>query len=282
MICSAAITKPLQALGLTSGIGYAIEGIVEGGFYDNARRKGYNHQQAMAETFTPGLLAGRPEDVPWYGGAKKLREKEKELTEQKRELKGCDEHLLNLHKNHGYYEQKIENLTAEQEKYKKLQDDYEAYDMYMKCMHPNGIAYNVIKNSLPVINSEISKILANIVDFQVYFETDDNRLDIYIQQPNRDASPLEMASGAEKAVAAMAIRLAFTNISSLPKSQLFVLDEPGTALDAERMEGFVRILDITTSIFKTVILISHLDNLKDAADSIINIENKDGFANVCA
>ena len=73
---TAAITKPLEWLGLTSGIGYAIEGIVEGGFYDNARRKGYSHEQAMAETFTPGLIAGRPEDVPWYGGAEKLREKE--------------------------------------------------------------------------------------------------------------------------------------------------------------------------------------------------------------
>ena len=73
---TAAITKPLEWLGLTSGIGYAIEGLVEGGFYDNARRKGYSHEQAMAETFTPGLLAGRPEDVPWYGGSEKLREKE--------------------------------------------------------------------------------------------------------------------------------------------------------------------------------------------------------------
>ena len=126
------------------------------------------------------------------------------------------------------------------------------------------------------------KFLQTLLTFQVYFETDDNRLDIYIQQPDRDASPLEMASGAEKTIAAMAIRLAFTNISSLPKSQLFILDEPGTALDADRMEGFVRILDITSSIFKTVILISHLDNLKDAADSIINIEKKDGYANVTA
>ena len=117
---------------------------------------------------------------------------------------------------------------------------------------------------------------------EVYFETDDNRLDIYLQQPDRDASPLEMASGAEKTVAAMAIRLAFTNISSLPKSQIFVLDEPGTALDEERMEGFVRILDITASVFKTVILISHLDSLKDSADSIIIIEKKDGYANVVA
>ena len=73
---TAAITKPLQALGLTSGIGYAIEGLVEGTFYDYYRRQGYNHKQAMAETFTPGLIAGRPHDVPWYGGSEKLREKE--------------------------------------------------------------------------------------------------------------------------------------------------------------------------------------------------------------
>jgi len=198
------------------------------------------------------------------------------------ELEECENALLELYKTDGYYKQKVENLQSEKNKCEKLKNDYEAHELYMKCMHPNGIAYNIIKKSLPTINSEISKILANIVDFQVYFETDDNRLDIYIQQPDRDASPLEMASGAEKTIAAMAIRLAFTNISSLPKSQLFILDEPGTALDADRMEGFVRILDITSSIFKTVILISHLDNLKDAADSIINIEKKDGYANVTA
>tara|TARA_Y100000034_G_scaffold116169_1_gene154164 strand:+ start:299 stop:3442 length:3144 start_codon:yes stop_codon:yes gene_type:complete len=209
-------------------------------------------------------------------------DKENSLVEKGNQLEFCEKTLLDLYKSHGYLEQQVESLEERERDLKNYRDDYEAHDLYMKCMHPNGIAYDIIKKSLPTINSEISKILANIVDFQVYFETDDNRLDIYIQQPDRDASPLEMASGAEKTVAAMAIRLAFTNISSLPKSQLFILDEPGTALDAERMEGFVRILDITSSIFKTVILISHLDNLKDSADSIISIEKKDGYANVTA
>ena len=210
------------------------------------------------------------------------KEKQRELSIFEERAKKCEESLLSLHKSHGYFEQKIENLTSEKQRFSKLQNEYEAHDLYMKCMHPNGIAYNIIKKSLPVINGEISNILANIVDFQVYFETDDNRLDIYIQQPDRDASPLEMASGAEKTVAAMAIRLAFTNISSLPKSQLFILDEPGTALDAERMEGFIRILEITKATFKTVMLISHLDSLKDSADSILTIEKKDGYANVSA
>ena len=205
-----------------------------------------------------------------------------QLTTYNSELEDCENVLLELYKSHGYLDQRIENLEEKQTNLKEHQNDYEAYDLFGKCMHPNGIAYDIIKRSLPTINGEISKILANIVDFQVYFETDDSRLDIYLQQPDRDASPLEMASGAEKTVAAMAIRLAFTNITSLPKSQIFVLDEPGTALDEERMEGFVRILDITASVFKTVILISHLDSLKDSADSIISIEKKDGYANVVA
>jgi DNA repair exonuclease SbcCD ATPase subunit/predicted phosphodiesterase len=192
----------------------------------------------------------------------------------------CEEILLDLYKNHGYYEQKIENLKEQKSQKEQTQNQYEAYDLYMRAMHPNGIAYDIIKKSLPVINSEISKVLANVVDFEVFFETEDNRLDIYIKHPDRDPSPLEMASGAEKTVSSMAIRLAFIAVSTIPRSQLFVLDEPGTSLDEERMEGFTRILEIVKSVFKTVMLISHLDSLKDSADSIINIEKKNGYANV--
>ena len=206
--------------------------------------------------------------------------KQKELQEYKEELEQCENVVLDLYKSHGYFEQKIENLKAQKEQKEQKLNEFEAYDLYMRCMHPNGIAYDIIKKSLPVINSEISKVLANVVDFEVFFETEDNRLDIYIKHPNRDPSPLEMASGAEKTVSAMAVRLAFISVSTIPRSQLFILDEPGTALDEERMEGFTRILDIVKSVFKTVVLISHLDSLKDSADSVISIEKKNGYANV--
>ena len=46
------------------------------------------------------------------------------------------------------------------------------------------------------------------------------------------------------------------------------------------MEGFTRILDVIKSIFKTVILISHLDNLKDSADMVLPIAKKDGYASI--
>jgi hypothetical protein len=73
------VSKTLQFLGVTSPIGIALEGIVEGGIYDFFKARGYTDQQALSETFFPGIISGRPEGVPWYGGAESLLEKE--LTE---------------------------------------------------------------------------------------------------------------------------------------------------------------------------------------------------------
>jgi len=145
-------------------------------------------------------------------------------------------------------------------------------------MHSNGIAYDVIKKRLPTINEEIAKVLANIVEFEVFFEDDGKRLNIFIKHPKHEARPLEMGSGAEKTIAAMAIRLSLLSVSSLPKGDIFILDEPGTSLDAENMEGFIRILDVVKSYFKTVLLITHLDSLKDVADTTIDITKTNGYA----
>ena len=190
----------------------------------------------------------------------------------------CNTSMLSLYKTVGSLEQKVANLSTQKSEYLDLQEEFSAYDLYMRCMHPNGIAYDVIRRKLPVINEEIAKILANIVEFEVFFEDDGKRLDIFIKHPRHEPRPLEMGSGAEKTIAAMAIRLSLLSVSSLPKSDIFILDEPGTALDEENMQGFIDILDLIRSYFKTVLLISHLDSLKDCVDMQITIDKKDGFA----
>ena len=74
--------------------------------------------------------------------------------------------------------------------------------------------------------------------------------------------------------------MALLSVSSLPKSDIFILDEPGTALDADNMDGFISILEIIKSYFKTVILVSHLDSLKDCVDTQITIDKVDNYAKV--
>ena len=205
-------------------------------------------------------------------------ENENILKSQQIILGDCDEKIINLIKKRGSLEQRLINLTEQRDEMEDLRDNFAAYDLFMRCMHTNGISYDVIKKKLPVVNSEISKILANVVDFEIFFESEGNKLDIFIKHAKYEARPIEMGSGAEKTIAAMAIRLALLSVSSLPKGSIFILDEPATALDAENLEGFVRILEMVKNYYQTVLLISHVDSLKDVADMTIEIDKVDGFA----
>jgi DNA repair exonuclease SbcCD ATPase subunit len=208
----------------------------------------------------------------------KKANKNKILSNLNDELRMAERDLLELYKNHGSITQKYEISVKQKEELEKIRRDYAAYDLFQACMHPNGLSYEIIKSKLPEINQEIAKILSNIVDFSIYLENDDDKLDIMIKHPKYDARPLEMGSGAEKTLASTAIRLALISVTTLPRPDFFIMDEPGTALDAENLEGFVRILELIKSYFKTVILISHLDSLKDCVDSQIVIDRKDGYA----
>tara|TARA_R110002153_G_scaffold1580_6_gene8079 strand:+ start:991 stop:4143 length:3153 start_codon:yes stop_codon:yes gene_type:complete len=193
-------------------------------------------------------------------------------------LGDCEGQLLELHKKHGYFEQKLENINEQKEELRVSRENFAAYELFMKCVHPNGIPYDIIKKKLPFINEEILKTLTNIVDFEVFFEAEGKKLEIFIKHPRYEARPIELGSGAEKTIAAMAIRLALLSVSNLPKSDIFILDEPGTSLDEDNMEGFVRILDMVKSHFNTVLLISHLDSLKDCVDMTIDIDQQEGYA----
>ena len=211
---------------------------------------------------------------------RQLKEQKKLYSNKEKELKGCQNILMGFYKEHGSLEQKLKSLREQKEELQTLREDYSAYDLFMRCMHTNGISYDIIKRKLPIINNEIAKVIANVVDFEVFFENDGKHMKIFIKHPRHEPRPIEMGSGAEKTIAAMAIRLALLSVSSLPKSDVFILDEPGTALDADNMDGFISILELIKSYFKTVILISHLDSLKDCVDQQIVIDKKEGFAHI--
>jgi len=203
-----------------------------------------------------------------------------QIAETKSSVIEFEELINQHHRAIGSLEHNVVTIQEKKQEHFDIREEYAAYDLFMRCTHSNGIAYDIIKKRLPVINEEIAKIISNVVDFEVFFQEDGRKLDILIKHPRHEPRPIEMGSGAEKTIAAMGIRLALLSISNLPKGNIFILDEPGTALDAENMEGFIRILQLIKMYFKTVILISHVDSLKDIVDTEIIIDKEKGFARV--
>ena len=224
------------------------------------------------------------ENEEWMKKLQNIEQEKKKINSQissaNEDLAGYDEKISELSTQKGVLAQRVKTLEEQQEELQQMREEYNAYDLFLKAMHSNGIVYGIIKKRLPILNAEMSKILSSIVNFEVFFEDDGKKLDIYIKHPKYDPRPLELGSGAEKSIASIAIRLALIKTSSLPVGDLFIMDEPATALDEENMEGFTRILDMVKNNFKTVIIISHLDALKDIVDKQITIEKVDGFAKV--
>ena len=81
-------------------------------------------------------------------------------------------------------------------------------------------------------------------------------------------------------MASIAIRTALINISLLPKSDIFIIDEGFGALDETNIEACGRLLRSLKKYFKSIIIISHVDAIKDIVDKNIEITTKDNDAYV--
>ena len=132
--------------------------------------------------------------------------------------KKCQDRITNILIEQGSTKATLKNLQESKKELEEVEKEWVAYDLFLQCMHSNGIPYQIIKQKLPLLNEEIAKILSNIVDFEVFFESNDAKLDIQIKHPYYDPRPLSMGSGAEKTLASMAIRLALISITNLPKA----------------------------------------------------------------
>ena len=133
---------------------------------------------------------------------------------------------------------------------------------------------------MPAINSEIQKILQDVTGFTIEIASDQNSnsLDIFINYGDSKRI-IECASGMEKMMASLAIRIALINISSLPRSDLFIIDEGFGSLDETNIEACGRFLRSLKKWFKAILIISHVDSIKDIVDDTleINAKGKDSY-----
>ena len=189
-----------------------------------------------------------------------------------------DAKRMSLSEQIGLLTSEIEKLQLEKTKYTEILKEWRAYELFMNAVSKKGIPLWIMSAQLPAINTEISKILQGVVGFTVELEavSNSNDMDIFINYGD-SRRIIECASGMEKMVSSLAIRVALINISSLPKTDLLVIDEGFGALDEMNVEACNRLLESLKKWFKNILVISHVDAVKDAVDNTIEImrRNKD-------
>ena len=128
---------------------------------------------------------------------------------------------------------------------------------------------------------EIASVLQGVTGFTVELESDEgsNEMVVYINYGD-SRRIIECCSGMEKMMSALAIRVALINVSALPKSDILIIDEGFGALDSANVEACGRLLESLKQWFKTILVISHVDAVKDGVDNVLEIRRKGPDAHV--
>jgi len=172
----------------------------------------------------------------------------------------------------------VEILGLEKDKkdFSRFKSDILTYDMFIQAVSKKGIPLQIMMSQLPIINLEISKILQGVTGFTVELEADldSNSMDVFINYGDSKRI-IELASGMEKMMASLAIRVALINVSTLTKTNMLIIDEGFGALDELNIEACTRLLSSLKKWFRNIIIISHVDSIKDAVDHSLEITKKE-------
>lgn len=198
---------------------------------------------------------------------------EDDLRKINQSLKTSEVQLLKAEREIGSETSTLKKYHVDKSRYSELSKTWKIYESLIQAYGKNGLPQVILTQQLPRINQEIASILQGICGFTVSLISDGNSLDVNLDYGDSQR-PVELGSGMEKMMASLAIRVALINVSSLPKSDMFIIDEGFGALDEVNVEACNRLLISLKRYFKTIIVISHVDAIKDTVDNVIEISRQ--------
>jgi len=84
----------------------------------------------------------------------------------------------------------------------------------------------------------------------------------------------------ERFISSLAIRVALITISNLPKPNFLIIDEGIGTLSAENLPNMHTLFSILKNQFDFIIIISHLEAVRDMVDSLMEIQLDEGFSKI--
>ena len=202
-----------------------------------------------------------------------------DLDKIKQIVKNSNADILSLNGKVSALQNQKETIEGRISEVKDLESQSKLFDYYLNALGKDGVSYELIEKSLPMIEGEVNNILGQIVDFGMQLEIDGRNINAYLVYGDQRWS-LEMCSGMERFISGLAIRVALINVCNLPRPNFLVIDEGFGTLDSENLQSLFMLFTYLKTQFDFVMIISHIDSMRDVVDDLIEIKKVDGFSNV--
>jgi DNA repair exonuclease SbcCD ATPase subunit len=179
-------------------------------------------------------------------------------------------------------EEKIENNQKKIVTIKEEEEKEKIYKIYLELYGKNGISKMIMKTMMPLINSELQRLMEDSCYFKMEIRINDKNEVEFIMVDNGTGVEKLMTSGSgyEKTISSLALRSVLTKICTLPSPNLVVLDEVFGKISPENLdmiyEFFVKIKDY----FEKVFVISHTSVVSSWGDHVVKIKKENNLSKV--
>ena len=190
----------------------------------------------------------------------------------------------------------LEQIKLDLAKNREIDETIIIFDVYRKSL--KALPYILLSKIKPMLEKNVNDLLTIISDFTLKFDMSDNKIDIYIDRSvykldlnnkvsktitssymksdKHDGKPVRHilvnnASGFERFISSLAIRIALLDMSSLPKISCMAIDEGWSSFDNTNLNNVSIILDFLRQKFDFILTISHIPEIKQHCDVIISL-----------
>ena len=180
------------------------------------------------------------------------------------------------------YKEKIDNNKTMIDRIKEEEEKEKIYKIYLELYGKNGISKMIMKTMMPLINSELQRLMEDSCYFKLEIKISDKNEVEFIMVDNGTGidKSINSGSGYEKTIASLALRSVLTKIATLPKPNLVVMDEVFGKISNENLEMvsefFIKIKDY----FEKVFVISHNPLINNWADNIVRVKKENNISNI--
>jgi len=179
-------------------------------------------------------------------------------------------------------EEKIVNNQKMIVKIKEEENREKIFKIYLELYGKNGISKMIMKTMMPLINSELQRLMEDSCYFKLEIKISDKNEVEFIMVDNGTGidKSINSGSGYEKTIASLALRSVLTKIATLPKPNLVVMDEVFGKISNENLEMVSEFFMKIKDYFEKVFVISHNPLINNWADNIVRVKKENNISNV--
>jgi DNA repair exonuclease SbcCD ATPase subunit len=179
----------------------------------------------------------------------------------------------------------INQINKNNEMIQKISDEFKrerVYKMYQEVFGKNGISKMIMKTMMPIINSELQRLLQDSCYFNLEIRISDKNEVEFVMVDNSTGVEKLMTSGSgyEKTIASLALRSVLSKICSLPKPNVIVMDEVFGKISNDNLEMVYEFFIKIKEYFEKIFVITHNPLISNWADNIVKITKTDNISTV--